>query len=627
MKDLIIYQLEVACCLALFYLFYMLLLRKETNFSIKRLYFICTGIMAFVLPALHIQFSISTEEIPVEYINIIPSQLIAYTPSAIQPDMLDAWLLISILWGTGCAILLFRLVFSLSNIGKILKETTNCPEGQSFKITKAKIQSFSFFKIIVLNAQHYHSKAKKYILAHEQAHSRQYHSIDVILVELLKTIQWFNPIAWLFGKESLQNLEYLADKEVADTLQNTQDYQMAIVKFSHQSSSKLLRSEFSKSNLKNRIVMMNQQRNQKISSIKLLLLLPLLAILFMSFSVKFETLDLKKEVSAILPQLNTISNDNNESAVLDSAYPLVVNSTPIQNLQRKSAPIIKTQIEENSDTTDNQTKEVFIIVEKMPTPSTGDMDSYYQEIYKDLNYPKKAKRNKITGKVFVEFIVQKDGTLREVKAVKGINPDCDEEAVRVIKNGPKWFPAEQKGIKVDVKMILHIPFGVPLKTSQNIKTRIIKGEVVSEKGTSIPGASVAVVGTQTGTFSDPTGKFDINVKTSPRDQLELVVSARGFSTEIIPITKEDNYKIILPRRYKHVLPTSYEPLSDSLSTDDDENPLVILDGKEITYEQMKKMDTNPDIRIDQISVLKDASAVNKYGQKAKNGVIIVTTKE
>jgi hypothetical protein len=172
MKEIVIYQLEVACCLALFYLFYILLLRKETNFFIKRGYFICSGIMALVLPALHIQFSISAEEIPFEYINIIPSQFIAYAPSTIQPDVIDAWMLISVLWGTGCAFLLIRLAFSLSKIRKILSTTTSCPEGSSIKITSDNVQSFSFFKIIVINAKHYHSKAMKYILAHEKAHSR-----------------------------------------------------------------------------------------------------------------------------------------------------------------------------------------------------------------------------------------------------------------------------------------------------------------------------------------------------------------------------------------------------------------------------------------------------------------------
>ncbi len=751
MKDLIIYQFEVACCLALFYLFYWLILRKEANFHFKRLFFICAGIMAFVLPALHIQLSISAEEIPVEYITILPSQLISYVPVVAQPEKTDPWFWISLFWATGSTYMLIRILFSFLNIGKILKETTVSPEGQAFKITNGKVQSFSFFKIIVINAHHYQSKAMKYILAHEQAHSDHYHSLDVLLMELMKTIQWFNPFAWLFGKESLQNLEYLADQKVAHTLYNTQDYQLAIIQHSRNATNKLLRSEFSKSNLKKRIIMMNQQKSTKIGMVKLLLLLPLIGILFLSFSLKIENLDIRKEVTDILPQIVTDATDDMElntppsidSTPSEAIYTIIANTEQMDSTQEFIEEVIlndhpntsdnsvnkvysivedqpipptgsivsyyevinkelnypedaknngikgkvfvqfivqkdgklrevvavkglgygcdeeavrivangpkwtpgeqngtkvdvrmilpvtfggTTKSTSDEDSTDTPIKEVFTIVEDQPTPTTEDMDSYYQVIKSNLIYPEDAINNEIKGRVFVQFIVQKDGTLREVKVVKGLGYGCDEEAVRVIKNGPKWNVGKQRGRAVDVRMILPVPFGVPLKKKQNSETRTLNGVVLHKGGWAIPGASVSVVGTQEGTFTDPNGKFEMNVKTRPWDKLELVVAARGFSTEIIKITKEDYYKIILTNRHIHVLPTTYEPLSDSLSTDD-ENPMVILDGKEITYEQMKKMETNPDGGINQISILKGATAVSKYGQKAKNGAIIITTKE
>lgn len=627
MKELIIYQFEVAFCLALFYVFYIVLLRNETNLFFKRGYFISTGIMAFVLPALHIQLSISTGEIPIEYISILPSQLIAYTPSAIQPDKVDAWMLFSILWGTGSAVMLFRLLFSLSNIGKILKETTRSPEGQSFKITNAKVQSFSFFKIIVLNAQHYHSKAMKYILAHEQAHSDQYHSLDVLLIELLKTIQWFNPFAWLFGKESLQNLEYLADQEVTNSLPNTQDYQMAIVNHSGNSASKLLRSEFSKSNLKNRIIMMNQQKNKKISTLKLMLLLPIIGVLFLSFSMKIENLDLGKEVAGMLPQLKATANDNAETAEIYAVNSLSEGTTPNQKtIKRKSTPIIKTQIKENSDTTDNHIKEVFTIVEDQPTPSTGDMDSYFQAIYKDLNYPEEEKNKMITGKVFVQFIVQKDGTLREVKAVKGMTPACDAEAVRLVKNGPLWNPGKQRGTKVDVRMILPITFGSHVETPKLRKTKYITGNVVSEAGYPIIGANVIIVGTTTGTVTDENGMYRLQLESNHK---ELIVSYNGYTSKLVNTSNRDDFKKVELQKYtdhsdkkqKIVVKGSKGILSE---LPEEDRPLLIMDEKEIEFEKLK--DLNPN-EIESISVLKDESATKKYGEKGKNGVIIITTKK
>ncbi len=225
MKEILIYQLEVACCIAFFYLFYKVVLKKETNFQLKRLFIIFSSLVAFVLPALNIQYSLNTgpTSIPLEYLNMIPKQIIAYSPTSAPTNEMNLWLVLSVIWGIGLLIMLLRLLLSLYHVNRILKDAAKEPKGKIFKITNTNVQSFSFFKTIVLNTRHYHSKAMKYILAHEQAHSDQYHSVDVLFVELLKAFQWFNPIAWLFAKESIQNLEYLADKEVVTSMKNMRD--------------------------------------------------------------------------------------------------------------------------------------------------------------------------------------------------------------------------------------------------------------------------------------------------------------------------------------------------------------------------------------------------------------------
>lgn len=749
MKELIIYQLEVASCLALFYVFYILLLRKETNFSVKRAYFICTGILAFVLPALNIQFSISTEEIPIEYINILPSQLISYTPTIIQADKVDAWMLMSVLWGAGCAILLFRLFISLSNIGKILKGTTNCPAGYPIKITNDKVQSFSFFKIIVLNAQHYHSKAMKFILAHEQAHSDQYHSIDVLMVELLKTIQWFNPFAWLFGKESLQNLEYLADQEVANSLHSAQDYQMAIVNHSGNSASQLLRSEFSKSNLKKRIIMMNQQKRKKINPAKLILLLPIIGVLFLSFSMKIENLDLRKEVAEILPQIVSLEPENLELNKLpsldkttsDAKHKLIDSVVPMDTITESIEEVI---FQNETPTSDDSIKEVFTVVDNQPTPSTGGYMSYYEVINKDLNYPEEEKRNNIAGKVFVQFIVQKDGTLREVKALKGISPacnaeavrvikdgpiwnagqqrgravdvkmilpitfgatidnkipkrpehklnnevftivedqpypstgdivsyyeflyaqltypkqaadkeikgkvfvqfivqkdgtlrevkavkglgyGCDEEAIRLLQEGPKWVSGKQRGQSVDVRMILPIYFGMPHEFKQKMGTRTIKGSVISEGGFPIPGANVTIVGTKSGTKTNSNGNFVLKINSEDH---ELLFTSNGFNSKLVDLSNRDELTVELKARTEQTKDQGIairQDGQDLLNLAEEDRPLMIMNEEEIDFDKFMKLGPHG---IQQIEVLKGKPAVKKYGEKAKNGVIIITTKE
>jgi len=101
--------------------------------------------------------------------------------------------------------------------------------------------------------------------------------------------------------------------------------------------------------------------------------------------------------------------------------------------------------------------EIFTIVEDQPAP-IGGMAAFYEYIGKKLKYPAQARRMGIEGKVFVEFVVDKDGSITSVKAIKGIGAGCDEEAIRVIQAAPKWKPGKQRGRPVKVRMILPITF-------------------------------------------------------------------------------------------------------------------------------------------------------------------------
>jgi protein TonB len=102
-------------------------------------------------------------------------------------------------------------------------------------------------------------------------------------------------------------------------------------------------------------------------------------------------------------------------------------------------------------------EEIFTIVEDQPAPKGG-MAAFYEYVAKKLKYPAQARRMGIEGRVFVEFVVDKDGTITDVKAIKGIGAGCDEEAIRVIQEAPAWNPGKQRGRPVKVRMILPITF-------------------------------------------------------------------------------------------------------------------------------------------------------------------------
>ncbi len=106
---------------------------------------------------------------------------------------------------------------------------------------------------------------------------------------------------------------------------------------------------------------------------------------------------------------------------------------------------------------EEETEEVFLIVEEPPAP-VGGMEAFYNYVNENIQYPRQARTMRIEGRVFVQFVVDKDGSITNVEVLKGIGGGCDEEAVRVVKNAPKWNPGKQRGRPVRVKMVLPITF-------------------------------------------------------------------------------------------------------------------------------------------------------------------------
>jgi periplasmic protein TonB len=100
---------------------------------------------------------------------------------------------------------------------------------------------------------------------------------------------------------------------------------------------------------------------------------------------------------------------------------------------------------------------IFTVVEETAAP-IGGMGAFYEYVSKKIKYPAQAKRMGIEGKVFVEFVIEKDGSITDVKAIKGIGGGCDQEAERILASAPKWKPGKQRGKPVRQKMVLPINF-------------------------------------------------------------------------------------------------------------------------------------------------------------------------
>jgi TonB family protein len=724
MKSIIQYQIEVAICMAALSLLYLLLWRKDTNFTFKRFLFLSITALSLAIPLININLKREEKSPAVEYFTYIPCQLdYIYTqaPLLAEPGALDAWEIAFLIFCFGVFIMLVRLMVSYYKIWQIYLNS-ELSASKEYRLIDDPIQSFSFFNLVMINRSQARSNERDYIISHEKAHSRQRHSFDVLWLETIKMLHWANPFIWLITRESRQNMEYLADQEVARNTQSIENYQFAIVQHASNTGYQLLKSQFSKSNLRNRILMMNQPNNRKVRAGKLIAFLPVLAILFMSFSLKIDNLDIKKEIVKVLPafdtkSLTTILNIKDESeketsetkaiSQSDEEFFTIVETPPVPAGMNWSTYIDKVSalarypkeaMENNIEgkifvqfivekggslsnlkavkgigygcdeeairaikegpkwiagrqagkevrvrmiiplnfgtpyaaagsvkmENDTSLNEVFTIVEQQPSPSTGDMASYYEVINANLHYPEKAKAQGIKGKVFVQFIVTKDGSLSDVKVIRGIEKECDAEAVRVIKEGPSWIPGKQGGKVVNVRLLMPIPFGMPLGRGN----ASVRGIILNEEASPISGANIVIKGTTTGTVTDNDGRFLLQIE--PK-HAEMVIVSVGYISVTERIVEGKNYEITLERIPNSPPPPKVTNQNEGISIrangeniiDPNKKPLFIVDGVEM--EDFDEKSINPE-DIENISVSKSESAIEKYGEKGKNGVILIETK-
>jgi len=153
-----------------------------------------------------------------------------------------------------------------------------------------------------------------------------------------------------------------------------------------------------------------------------------------------------------IEQPKIIEVPNEEEILEDIEIDLDIEMTEEQVIEQRIFEDVEfeKEIEEKTD-------EIFTIVETQPKPEGG-LNAFYEYVSKNLQYPLIARRNNISGRVYIEFVVEKDGSLTDVKLIKGIGGGCDEEAIRIIKSAPRWNPGKQRGRPVRVKMVLPILF-------------------------------------------------------------------------------------------------------------------------------------------------------------------------
>ncbi|MEZ4778349.1 MAG: M56 family metallopeptidase [Flavobacteriaceae bacterium] len=291
--ETLIYIVKSAGVIALFYLVYTTLLKKETLFSTNR-HFLLSGILgAFLFPLLQFTRTV-VKEIPAientlweETFNNPTSTEV--TTAISQPSF--SWFtfenVLIIAYLIGFIFFFGRFAFQLIRLLKwLMQYPSESKNGFNIIEVTENLAPFSFFNYIVYNPSLHTGPELAMILQHEKVHARQTHSIDILISHLLIIVQWFNPLAWLYKKSIEENLEYMADYYTVHKVPSKKEYQLALVKASSATNMPALTNYFYQSFIKKRIIMLNKHHSKKRNALKATFILPLLALFLWSFNVK-----------------------------------------------------------------------------------------------------------------------------------------------------------------------------------------------------------------------------------------------------------------------------------------------------------------------------------------------------
>ena len=544
MLDFLTYDLKVAVLIAVFYMFYRLLLARETFHRVNRIVLLLTALASFVLPLCVITMHRTVE--------MNASVLVEGGMWHVERDMSDAEYslsslllpLASILFIIGVVATFAHTLWSVFRILSLIKHSEQHPQddGTILCVTgNADLAPFSWMHYIVMNRSDYETRDAA-ILAHERGHIRLHHSWDVLLVDVLTALQWFNPAIWMLRSDLRAIHEYEADGAVLSQGINARQYQYLLITKAGGIGGYSLANGITHSALKNRINMMLHTKSPRRSLLKLLALVPIVGV---TLAHNAETVtDVVYKNDEPQKQVPVKKGKKNATIKTGGNQDIQIIETVVDEEDQKKTETEKQDAFKAEGTFIPNDEPAFDVVEEMPQ-FPGGAPALLEFLSKNIRYPKEAFESNVQGRVLATFVVEKDGSISETKVVKAVDPMLDEEAIRVLNSMPNWTPGKQSGKAVRVKYTVPINF-----------------------------------------------RLD---GSKPKEN--------------------NNAKVMQAAAAGNIFLTSGDPAK---------TPLVIVDGKEVPYENLKSI--VPD-DVESINVLKDQTAINLYGEKAKDGVVVFTMKK
>ena len=400
MTPFLLYLLRASLYLAIFYAFFLLVMRRTSLFRTNRIALLIGTVICHLLPLLRLRTVIRPESFGV---SVGTLEMVGEPAGASAAPF--PWPVA--LYAAGVLTIVTLSLISIARTRRIIRSGTPQPfDGCHLTLVERDIPSFSWGRDVVMSRSDY----EKYpaILKHELQHVQHHHSLDILLMTAVTAVHWFNPLVWIARAELRLLHEYEADEGLIRQGIDATSYQLLLVRKAVGEQRFSLANGFNHAKLKQRIAMMHKPQTPA--------------------RVRFA-------YAAVLPIL---------AATMFVCNPVRARIMPTQT---DTTPVIEAPVGQIPPT--GQTVP-YAQIERKPTFNGSDASEFSKWVAENMKYPKEAYEDGISGRVMVQFTISNDGSVRDVKVLRGVDERLDAEAVRVVSSSPKWEPGVQDGKPVNV---------------------------------------------------------------------------------------------------------------------------------------------------------------------------------
>ncbi|MEO8885472.1 MAG: TonB-dependent receptor plug domain-containing protein [Mucilaginibacter sp.] len=637
MTALFVYLVKVNIALIIFCLGYYGVLRHLTFYTLNRVYLVCAILFATLYPLVNFSDLLNRhQEIarPVQLIIVNWQAPVAHAVQVAQQH--NKWYWLELVFWTGVIILAVRFIMQLLSLYKLHRQSKPIQIHQYLvRVISGDINPFSFWKSIYINPENHAPHELKAILAHEQVHVNEWHTLDILLGELSTIFYWFNPGVWLMKRAIRENIEFITDQKILQSGSDPKVYQYSLLNVTFSGGHNAIVNHFNTSTIKKRIIMMNSKRSSPLNLTRYAVLVPAVIALVLVFTIS--KAELGKQVAK-------------GNAAIAKAFNITVN-----NLTPANVSSVTTSAKRKLMVLPNAVS-AFLAETLSPkvidTPKVGKvLGTLDGRIITVIGYGKK--------KIDTVILLNDEKTSASLNKLSGIvvNPDGT-----VTQNNQRVTMARINGKQIT-------PFN--LRADSISKIQITSGYGLTTAGQNAPVTGVITTTKPVATynlngvtyFRSDTNEYRTNVQTgairirgnvNPSSTHPLIV-IDGKIQEGNPITQIDPNDLETVTILKD--PTAISPYGDkgkdgvilittknrsipgtgitirgnnnqtnnlTLTGADNTQPLIIVNGK--VQEENPFITQISQDDIESMTVLKSATATNMYGDRAKNGAILITTK-